>query len=69
MPTNKKKDTVGMDTHHLANSIKDASVRVSIVMKRHHDHGNSYKKNCLIGVGLQFRGFVHFFNSGKHDYM
>ena len=30
-------------------------VRVSIVMKRHHGHGNYYKGKHLIGVGLEFQ--------------
>ena len=32
-------------------------VRVSIAVKRHHDHGNSYKGKHLIGSGLQFQRF------------
>ena len=34
-------------------------LRVSIALKRHHDHGNSYKGSHFIGAGLQFRGLVH----------
>jgi hypothetical protein len=41
-------------------------VRISIAMKRHHDHGNSYKGNHLIGAGLQFRASVHYHHVGKH---
>ena len=33
-------------------------VRVSIAVKRHHDHGNSYKEKHLIVAGLQFRDLV-----------
>jgi hypothetical protein len=32
-------------------------VRVSIVVKRHHDRGNSYKGKYLTGAGLQFQRF------------
>ena len=32
-------------------------VRVSVAMKRHHDHGNSHKGKHLIGAGLQFQRF------------
>ena len=32
-------------------------VRVSIVVKRHHDQGNSYKGKHLVGAGLQFQRF------------
>jgi hypothetical protein len=28
-----------------------------IAVKRHHDHGNSYKGKYLIGAGLQFQRF------------
>jgi hypothetical protein len=39
-------------------------VWVSIPVKRHHDH--SYKGKHLIGVGLPFRGLVHYRHGGKH---
>ena len=32
-------------------------VRVSIAMKRHHDHDNSYKGRHLIGTSLQIQRF------------
>jgi hypothetical protein len=32
-------------------------VRVSIAVKRHHDQGNSYKGQRLIGAGLQVQRF------------
>ena len=35
-------------------------------MKRHHDHGKSYKEKHLIGAGLQFRGAVHYQHGRKH---
>ena len=36
-------------------------VRVSVAVKRHHNHGNSYKGKYLIGVAhLQFRALVHY---------
>ena len=32
-------------------------VRVSAVVKRHHDQGNSYKRPYLVGAGLQVQRF------------
>ena len=32
-------------------------LRVSMAVKRHHDHNNSHKGKCLIGPGLQFQRF------------
>jgi hypothetical protein len=32
-------------------------VRVSIAVKRHHDHNNSYKRKHLIEAGLQLQRF------------
>ena len=40
-------------------------VRVSIAVKRHHDHDNSYKGKQLTDTGLQFRGLVHYRHSEK----
>ena len=40
-------------------------VTVSIAMKRHHGHSNSYKRKHLIGTGLQFRGLVHYCHGRK----
>ena len=34
-------------------------------MKRHHDHGNSYKGKHLIRAGLPFRGLIHSRHCGK----
>lgn len=31
-------------------------VRISVAVKRYHDHNNSYKGKYLIGTDLQFRG-------------
>jgi hypothetical protein len=39
-------------------------VRVSIAVKRHHDHSNSYKGRHLIGS--EFRGLVHCHHGRKH---
>jgi hypothetical protein len=39
---------------------------ISIAVKRHHEHGNSYKGKHLIGAGLQFRGLVHYHHGRKH---
>lgn len=33
-------------------------VKVSIAVNRHHNHGSSYKRECLVGAGLEFRGLV-----------
>ena len=41
-------------------------VGVSITVKRHHDHGNSYKGQHFIGTGLQVRGLVHDHRGRKH---
>jgi hypothetical protein len=37
-----------------------------IAIKRHHDHGSSYKGKHLTGAGLQFRGLVNCQQGGKH---
>jgi hypothetical protein len=42
------------------------SVTVSIVVKRPHDHGYSYRGKHFIGAGLQFRGLVHCYHDGRH---
>ena len=39
-------------------------IRVSIVIKIHHNHSNSYKRKHLIGTGLQFGCLVHY----KHSF-
>jgi hypothetical protein len=41
-------------------------LRVSIALKRHHDHSNSYRGKHLIGAGLQFRDVVHYHHGQKH---
>ena len=38
-----------------------------MAVKSHHDYGNSYKGNHLIGAGLQFSGLVHYPHGGKHS--
>ena len=38
-------------------------------MKKHHDHGNSFKGKHLIGSGLRFRSLAHCRHSGKHRNM
>jgi len=38
----------------------------SIAVRRHHDHGNSYKKKHLIEAGLWFRGLVHRHHGREH---
>jgi hypothetical protein len=37
----------------------------SFNVKRHRDHGNSYKGKHVIGAGLQFRGLVYYHHGGK----
>ena len=39
-------------------------VRGSVIMKRYHDHGSSYKGKHLIGVAYISRGLVHYHHSG-----
>jgi hypothetical protein len=39
-------------------------VKVSIAVKKHHDHSNFYKRKHL--TGLQFRGLVHCHHGGQH---
>ena len=38
-------------------------------MKRHYDHGNSYKEKHFIEVAYIFRGLVHCCHGGKHGGM
>ena len=41
-------------------------LRISIAVKKHHDHSNSYKGKLLIGVAhLQFRSWVHWGKQGS----
>ena len=37
-------------------------VRVSIAMKRFHDHGNSHEGKHLIGASLQFGGLICYYH-------
>jgi hypothetical protein len=41
-------------------------VRVFIAVKRHHDQGNSYKGQHLIGAGLQVQGFSPLSSRWEH---
>ena len=45
------------------------SARVSIAVKKHHDHRNCYKGKYLTGAGLSFRGLVHYHLDRKHGSM
>jgi hypothetical protein len=38
-------------------------------MKKHYDHGNSYKGKDLIGLAYSFRGLVHYHHDRKHGSM
>jgi hypothetical protein len=40
-------------------------IRVSVVLKRHHDQGKSYQGKHLIWAH-SFRGSVHYHHGGKH---
>jgi hypothetical protein len=42
---------------------KRECLKVSLAMKRHHDHSNSYKGKHLIWTGLQFRCLIHYLSS------
>ena len=44
-------------------------VEVSVAVKRHHDHSDSYKRKHLIEAGLQLRGLAHYRHGKKHDSM
>ena len=45
-------------------------VRVSITVKRHHDHSsNSYKGNIYLGMAYMSRGLLHYFHDSKHGGM
>jgi hypothetical protein len=52
------------ETSEPQRSIPTVLVKVSISVKRHHDHGNSYKEKHLIRAGFQFRGLVHYHHGG-----
>ena len=41
-------------------------VKVSITVKRHKDHSNSYKRKCFIVAGLRFGGLIHYHYNRKH---
>ena len=38
-------------------------------MTRDHDHSNSYKGKCLVGLACSFRGLVHYHHSRKYGSM
>ena len=45
-------------------------LRGSIAVRRHHDHGDSYKGNHLIEVvAYSFRGSVHYHHGREHGGM
>ena len=44
-------------------------VNISIAVKRHYDHGNSYKVKHLIGVAHSFRGLVPYHHGAVHGSM
>lgn len=53
----------------LEDNFTELCLSVSIAMKKHHDHGNAYRGNHLIGVCLQFGDFVHHCHIRKHGDM
>ena len=55
-----------MSTKRGRSSKDTVLVRVSIAVKRHHGHGNSYEGKNLIGMTYSFRGLVHYCHGGKH---
>ena len=45
-------------------------VKVSIAVKRHHDHRNSNKgKHLIVVVAYSFRGSIHYHHGGENDSM
>ena len=45
-------------------------LRLSVAVKRHHDHGNSYKEKHLILLkAYSYRGLVYYHNPGEHGSM
>ena len=47
-------------------SVFGACLRVSIAVRRHHNHGNSYKRKQLMKVvASNFRGLVHYHHTGE----
>ena len=44
-------------------------LRVSVAVKRHHEHSNFYKGKNLIEAGVQFRDLIHYHCGGKHGAM
>jgi hypothetical protein len=40
---------------------------ISIAVKRHHDHTNSYKGNMSLGLAYSFIGSVHCYHGRKCD--
>ena len=43
---------------------EECCLRVPIAVKRHHQHGKSYKSKHLIVVAYSLRGSVHYHHSG-----
>lgn len=41
---------------------------LSVVMKKHHDHSNSYKKNIQLVLAYSFRGLVHYHHGGTWQF-
>jgi hypothetical protein len=62
-PTNKQQQPCLSGPWHLYALCHSYGV---VAVKRHHDHGNSYKDNISLGQAYRFRGSVHCHHDGKH---
>jgi hypothetical protein len=57
MPWHPNARTKGVCSHAWLVIVLYVCLRISIAVKRHHDHCNSYKGKHLIGAGLQVERF------------
>ena len=44
-------------------------LRVSIAVKKHHDHSNTHKENVQLRLAYSFRGLIYYHHGGKHGSM
>jgi len=57
----------GLPPYRLLSCCEDrVLVRISIAVKRHYNHNNSYKGKPLTDAGLHFRGLVQTSHIGRH---
>lgn len=59
----------GFHFHSNLYYIRQCVGQCPIAVKRHCEHHNSYEEKPLVGVGLHFRGLVHYYHGGKHGGM